>query len=60
MFLFLYLVLLSCLKIILAALTIRKDHTPAVLRQLAKAGSGTRVNALSGISRKEAALNPPH
>ena len=47
----------------MAALTIRRDRTPAVLRKLAKAEANTRVarrllaiaNALSGMSRKEAA-----
>ena len=47
----------------MAALCIRKDRTPAVLRKLAKAETNTRVarrllaiaNALSGMSRKEAA-----
>ena len=47
----------------MTALEIRKDRTPAVLRKLAKAETGTRVarrflgiaNALSGMSRKEAA-----
>ena len=47
----------------MAALCIRKDRTPAVLRKLAKAETNTRVarrllaiaNALSGMSRKDAA-----
>jgi len=47
----------------MAALTIRKDRTPEVLRKLAKSENNTRVarrllaiaNALSGMSRKEAA-----
>jgi len=47
----------------MAALTIRGDRTPAMLRKLAKAEANTRVarrllaiaNALSGMSRKEAA-----
>jgi len=46
-----------------AALTIRRDRTPVVLRKLAKAETDTRVarrllaiaNALSGMSRKGAA-----
>ena len=48
------------------ALTIRGDRTPAVLRKLAKAETNTRVarrllaiaNALSGMSRKQAAVAP--
>ena len=47
----------------MAALTVRGDRTPVVLRKLAKAEANTRVarrllaiaNALSGMSRKEAA-----
>src|SRR5258706_14237755 len=47
-------------------LTIRKDRTPTLLRKLAKAEANTRVarrllalaNALSGLSRKEAAEPP--
>ena len=47
----------------MAALEIRKDRTPAVLRKLAKAGSDTRVarrilgvaNALDGMNREAAA-----
>ena len=47
----------------MAALTIRKDRTPEVLRKLAKAEADARAarrllaiaNALSGMSRKEAA-----
>ena len=47
----------------MAALAIRGDRTPAVLRKLAKAEADTRVarrllaiaNALSGMSRKDAA-----
>jgi transposase len=47
----------------MAALTIRGDRTPAVLRKLAKAEANTRVarrllaiaNALSGMSRRDAA-----
>lgn len=47
----------------MAALTIRGDRTPVMLRKLAKAEGNTRVarrllaiaNALSGMSRKEAA-----
>jgi len=47
----------------MAALTIRGDRVPAVLRKLAKAEANTRVarrllaiaNALSGMSRKDAA-----
>ena len=47
----------------MAALEIRKDRTPTVLRKLAKAEADTRVarrilaiaNALDGMSREEAA-----
>jgi transposase len=47
----------------MAALSIRRDRTPAVLRKLAKGEANARVarrllaiaNALSGMSRKEAA-----
>ena len=47
----------------MAALAIRKDRTPVVLRRLAKADSNSRVarrllaiaNALSGMSREAAA-----
>ena len=47
----------------MAALEIRKDRTPTVLRKLAKAEADTRVarrilaiaNALGGMSREEAA-----